>query len=187
MVLSKDLKIAICFGLIIGALFSFCSLCFATEPVDTYLVSDIAIRSNSTEFVSSSGSSIRYILLQGGYKYSIDIGSQGRFVVLSKDIPSPGVAYDFLGAQTGVFEYSAVGDTYLALSYNGSGVLPITREPLEGMSGFIDNIVYILSFDNIGSVWILVVPILAISVLFGLGIYFIKRIMNKIKRAKGGV
>lgn len=32
-----------------------------------------------------------------------------------------------------------------------------------------------------------IVPILAISVLFGLGFYLVKRILNKIKRAKGGV
>lgn len=32
-----------------------------------------------------------------------------------------------------------------------------------------------------------VVPFLAISVLFGLGFYLIKRILNKVKRAKGGM
>lgn len=31
------------------------------------------------------------------------------------------------------------------------------------------------------------VPLLAISVLFGLGFYLVKRIINKIKRAKGGM
>lgn len=32
-----------------------------------------------------------------------------------------------------------------------------------------------------------VVPFLAISVLFGLGFYLVKRIINKTKRAKGGM
>lgn len=32
-----------------------------------------------------------------------------------------------------------------------------------------------------------VVPILGISVLFGLGFYLIKRVLNKTKRAKGGI
>lgn len=32
-----------------------------------------------------------------------------------------------------------------------------------------------------------VVPILGISVLFGLGFYLVKRIINKAKRAKGGI
>lgn len=32
-----------------------------------------------------------------------------------------------------------------------------------------------------------VVPFLAISVLFGLGFYLVKRILNKVKRAKGGM
>lgn len=32
-----------------------------------------------------------------------------------------------------------------------------------------------------------VVPFLAITVLFGLGFYLVKRILNKAKRAKGGM
>ena len=32
-----------------------------------------------------------------------------------------------------------------------------------------------------------VVPFLAISVLFGLGFYLVKRILNKVKKAKGGM
>ena len=32
-----------------------------------------------------------------------------------------------------------------------------------------------------------IVPFLAISVLFGLGFYLVKRILNKVKRAKGGM
>lgn len=32
-----------------------------------------------------------------------------------------------------------------------------------------------------------IVPILAISILFGLGFYLVKRILNKTKKAKGGM
>lgn len=32
-----------------------------------------------------------------------------------------------------------------------------------------------------------VVPFIAISVLFGLGFYLVKRVLNKVKRAKGGI
>lgn len=32
-----------------------------------------------------------------------------------------------------------------------------------------------------------VVPFIAISVLFGLGFYLVKRVINKVKRAKGGI
>lgn len=32
-----------------------------------------------------------------------------------------------------------------------------------------------------------IVPILGVSVLFGLGFYLVKRVLNKIKRAKGGI
>lgn len=44
-----------------------------------------------------------------------------------------------------------------------------------------------LSATNLWAVVGDVVPILAISVLFGLGFYLVKRILNKIKRAKGGM
>lgn len=44
-----------------------------------------------------------------------------------------------------------------------------------------------LSASNLWGVVGEVVPILAISVLFGLGFYLVKRILNKIKRAKGGM
>ena len=44
-----------------------------------------------------------------------------------------------------------------------------------------------LSAANLWGIVGEVVPILAISVLFGLGFYLIKRILNKIKRAKGGM
>lgn len=44
-----------------------------------------------------------------------------------------------------------------------------------------------LSADNLWGIVGNIVPLLAISVLFGLGFYLVKRIMNKIKKAKGGM
>lgn len=44
-----------------------------------------------------------------------------------------------------------------------------------------------LSADNLWGIVGNIVPILAISVLFGLGFYLVKRILNKIKKAKGGM
>ena len=44
-----------------------------------------------------------------------------------------------------------------------------------------------LSAENLWGVVGSIVPILGISVLFGLGFYLVKRIMNKIKKAKGGM
>lgn len=44
-----------------------------------------------------------------------------------------------------------------------------------------------LSATNLWGIVASIVPILAISVLFGLGFYLVKRIINKIKRAKGGM
>lgn len=44
-----------------------------------------------------------------------------------------------------------------------------------------------LSAENLWGIVGNIVPLLAISVLFGLGFYLVKRIMNKIKKAKGGM
>lgn len=44
-----------------------------------------------------------------------------------------------------------------------------------------------LSAVNLWGIVGSVVPFLAVSVLFGLGFYLVKRIINKTKRAKGGI
>lgn len=44
-----------------------------------------------------------------------------------------------------------------------------------------------LSAENLWGIIGSIVPLLAISVLFGLGFYLVKRIINKIKKAKGGM
>lgn len=55
------------------------------------------------------------------------------------------------------------------------------------MGNVITSIGTAVSADNLWGIVGNIVPILAISVLFGLGFYLVKRIMNKIKRAKGGM
>lgn len=56
-----------------------------------------------------------------------------------------------------------------------------------GMDAVITSITSALSADNLWGIVGNIVPILAISVLFGLGFYLVKRILNKVKRAKGGI
>ncbi len=63
------------------------------------------------------------------------------------------------------------------------GETPVTTN----MTDVITSITTSLSAANLWGIVGNVVPILAISVLFGLGFYLVKRIMNKIKRAKGGM
>ena len=58
---------------------------------------------------------------------------------------------------------------------------------VTGMNAVISSIASALSADNLWGIVGNIVPILAISVLFGLGFYLVKRIMNKVKRAKGGI
>lgn len=55
------------------------------------------------------------------------------------------------------------------------------------MGNVITSIGTAVSADNLWGIVANIVPILAISVLFGLGFYLVKRIMNKIKKAKGGM
>lgn len=56
-----------------------------------------------------------------------------------------------------------------------------------GMDAVITSITTSLSADNLWGIVGNIVPILAISVLFGLGFYLVKRILNKVKRARGGI
>lgn len=55
------------------------------------------------------------------------------------------------------------------------------------MESVITSLTTSLSASNLWGIVGNVVPLLAISVLFGLGFYLVKRILNKTKRAKGGI
>ena len=56
-----------------------------------------------------------------------------------------------------------------------------------GMDAVITSLTTSLSADNLWGIVGSAVPIIAISVLFGLGFYLVKRVLNKFKKAKGGV
>lgn len=56
-----------------------------------------------------------------------------------------------------------------------------------GMEAVITSLTSSLSAANLWGIVGNVVPFLAVSVLFGLGFYLVKRILNKVKRAKGGM
>lgn len=58
---------------------------------------------------------------------------------------------------------------------------------VSAMTGVVNSIGTAVSAENLWGIVGNIVPILAISVLFGLGFYLVKRIINKIKRAKGGI
>lgn len=60
-------------------------------------------------------------------------------------------------------------------------------EGATGMEAVITSLTSSLSAANLWGIVGNVVPFLAISVLFGLGFYLVKRILNKVKRAKGGM
>lgn len=60
-------------------------------------------------------------------------------------------------------------------------------EGAKGMEAVITALSTSLSADNLWGIVGSVVPFLAICTLFGLGFYLVKRILNKAKRAKGGI
>lgn len=60
-------------------------------------------------------------------------------------------------------------------------------EGAKGMEAVITALSTALSADNLWGIVGSVVPFLAICTLFGLGFYLVKRILNKAKRAKGGI
>lgn len=56
-----------------------------------------------------------------------------------------------------------------------------------GMGAVITSLTTTLSAENLWGIIGNIVPILGISILFGLGFYLVKRILNKVKKAKGGI
>lgn len=60
-------------------------------------------------------------------------------------------------------------------------------EAQTGMQAVITSLSSTLSAANLWEIVGNTVPIIGISVLFGLGFYLVKRTLNKMKRAKGGI
>lgn len=63
----------------------------------------------------------------------------------------------------------------------------VLMNEVTGMDSVISSLVTSLSGANLWAIVGSVVPFLAITVLFGLGFYLVKRILNKAKKAKGGI
>lgn len=58
---------------------------------------------------------------------------------------------------------------------------------VEGMDAVITSLTTSLSASNLWGIVGSVVPFLAISVLFGLGFYLVKRILRRTRNTKGGI
>lgn len=190
MVLSKDMKIAICFGLLMGAIISICNLCFAAENVSFDIIPNINIDSFSDTFVSSSYR-LGYFEIEPGYQYTISnpAPAGSRWCAFSNELAVVGdTCYDrYLINSDGSISFTYSDMSYVFFNINYTSTVTVIREPLQGMTNFVDNMAYSLSIGDLSQVWVLVVPIIAISVLLGLGFYLLKRLLNRIKRAKGGV
>lgn len=61
------------------------------------------------------------------------------------------------------------------------------NEVVTGMEAVVTSLTTTLSADSLWAVVGEIVPFLGICTLFGLGFYLVKRILNKAKRAKGGM
>ena len=60
-------------------------------------------------------------------------------------------------------------------------------ENVTGMDAVVTSLSTSLSSSNLWGTVGSAVPLIAISVLFGLGFYIVKRVLNKTKKAKGGM
>lgn len=58
---------------------------------------------------------------------------------------------------------------------------------VEGMDAVITSLTTSLSASNLWGIVGSVVPFLAISVLFGLGFYLVKKILRRTRNTKGGI
>ena len=58
---------------------------------------------------------------------------------------------------------------------------------VEGMEAVVTSLTTSLSASNLWGIVGSVVPFLAISVLFGLGFYLVKRIIRRTRNTKGGI
>ena len=58
---------------------------------------------------------------------------------------------------------------------------------VEGMDAVVTSLTTSLSATNLWGIVGSVVPFLAISVLFGLGFYLVKRIIRRTRNTKGGI
>lgn len=193
MVLSNDMKKAIAFGLICGAIISILSVfgyCSEEEILTVNVASNLAINSSTGVFQNSDSLNVYYVEMEPGYVYKItNSSSASRRVGLANSVSlgSSVYSYALLGRNE---SYSVNGSTsylYVVGASTDSTSLVFTREKLEGLTNFVDNVAYSLSYGNLSGVFDKAVPILAISVLFGFGFYLIRRIINKSKKAKGGV
>ena len=163
-----------------GALISICNMCFAAEDVELVQLSGMKITDSG--HVDSSSSYV--------YTFENNI-STGRTIGFSNEIVSVGYQFDSFNFVNGngsyTFNGGSIGYVYFNCSISNLQYIKVTRQPLVGMTGFVDNLAYDLSYANLSGVIFFVVPIMSIAILFGLGFYLLKRLLNRIKRAKGGV
>lgn len=193
MVLSKDMKIAICFGLIIGCFFSFCGLCFGAENIDVeldVLTSANVNSSTSTIVASADTSNVYYFKALPGYKYILSSSAYTFNIRSTDETPVIGSYAPLVTSVSagGSYEFYGDGITYILTATNPDRIkyLNVTMSDV-GLIGFVDNLAYTLSFSNLWGIVGNIVPILGITILFVLGIYLLYRLINRIKRKKGGI
>lgn len=191
MVFSKDMKKAIAFGLILGAIISICNLCFASDIDQLTEISGVSISTSTGKVSNLGGYTSYYIEVEAGKTYTFDVtGKALRWgVVPSLEIGTDAIYYSSTSTHLQT-SYTADTDGYI-LIFGGSNTDQIIINDFSisssGLLDFVNNLSSDLSISNLNNIFAFCVPLLAISVLFGLGFYLIKKLIGKIKKAKGGV
>lgn len=192
MVLSNDMKKAIAFGLICGAIISILSVfgyCAEREEITTSVLNNAYIDPSGV-ISSNDNYQVDYAEVEPGYVYYIENTASGYKRVGLTNSVSFGSSVSSVVRLSPHEEFSfngSVGYIYCCGTDGAADSVKFYRVKLEGLPNFIDNLAFSLSYVNLSGVFDKAVPILAISVLFGFGFYLIRRIVNKSKKAKGGV
>lgn len=160
-------------------------MCFATEEliVDINIVSDINIPSNGSggTFVAGTGS-LGYFEIEPGYKYIVKNNSTSRKrLAFSNDMPAVGVDFfEFSNLEVGnTFEFNSNVYNYMFFDFYGyASTVSISRVPLEGYEGAVDNIISYLNIETLLFSFSNLAPYIGIFIVVFVGVYYLRKYLS---------
>lgn len=165
-----------------------CSCVFASENVEYDTINDLAISINAHKIVSYNGSSVSYFEIEPGYTYYFknNLTSNDKALCFSNVVPEEGLEVTtFRLAPQETFSFSYSDYNYLFFDWSsGSSGFTITREPLLGQKGAIDNIIYYV-LNDLWPTFGQLATLIAFVVVFALGYYLLKYYLQRISKGKG--
>lgn len=165
-------------------LFSLFSFVFADEvenvPIFSvnYLNFDVDTSIKEGVFVSSEQDRlVGYFLVEPGYIYTVKTNSAEKNIAFSSEVPSVGVRY--FDRQVMYDSFTFYGRDYSYLYFSGRpSSFTVTRVPLEGQEGAVDNVLSYITSETLWTVFSgLALPIGIFIVVFA-GVYYLKKYLR---------